>query len=389
MSVYPYASRIFNFLKIIFSFNDIGLVVSTDQSDPCQSAHHVHLSLTKPAKIKTLTLSFPYPILVNDISATLHRTDHFIDLVLKKGLYEPWPVDFQLSEGCKWKVDSLKPWENKTSSFTALFDSSSLAIHLKSQFNWYFNLNEAENVAPSIIGPSNWNLRTDQLNVKEALQTIRNRIESLLVDPTTQDLEYFGIQLTGLSSSDWCLLVLIHRPLLTSPLGSPILLLTVIDKQMAINLKIQGKLSEKTYTKEYSKTVKNIAGKMGRVISVEASELQQWRFILRLNSTKIVPGSQQTKHLRSGIKNPWIFATFLSPLYADTPGISKPYSSVMYSTPKSTIADRNCCVTCKKILQTPKRCSRCHSIVYCSVECQRSDWPQHKLLCKVLKAVSS
>jgi hypothetical protein len=43
-------------------------------------------------------------------------------------------------------------------------------------------------------------------------------------------------------------MVLIHKPLLTSPLGSPIRLLTAIDIQMANNiLKKQGKLNEKTY----------------------------------------------------------------------------------------------------------------------------------------------
>jgi hypothetical protein len=28
-----------------------------------------------------------------------------------------------------------------------------------------------------------------------------------------------------------------------------------------------------------------------------------------------------------------------------------------------------------------KRCSRCHRVYYCSTECQRSDWSQHKVIC--------
>ncbi len=61
----------------------------------------------------------------------------------------------------------------------------------------------------------------------------------------------------------WCIMVLIHKPLLTSTLGSPIRLLTAIDIQMANILKKQGKLNEKTYTKEYSGAVKSISWKMG------------------------------------------------------------------------------------------------------------------------------
>ncbi len=30
------------------------------------------------------------------------------------------------------------------------------------------------------------------------------------------------------------------------------------------------------------------------------------------------------------------------------------------------------------------KCSRCHSAVYCSVDCQRADWKAHKLDCKRL-----
>ena len=39
-----------------------------------------------------------------------------------------------------------------------------------------------------------------------------------------------------------------------------------------------------------------------------------------------------------------------------------------------------CCSFCNQS-GLLKRCSRCHSVSYCSVTCQRSDWCLHKLNC--------
>ncbi|KAG8992101.1 hypothetical protein FRB94_012009 [Tulasnella sp. JGI-2019a] len=43
----------------------------------------------------------------------------------------------------------------------------------------------------------------------------------------------------------------------------------------------------------------------------------------------------------------------------------------------------NGCAVCGK--PGGKRCSSCAAIYYCSKECQKSDWPDHKLTCKTLK----
>uniref|UniRef100_A0A669PL30 MYND-type domain-containing protein n=1 Tax=Phasianus colchicus TaxID=9054 RepID=A0A669PL30_PHACC len=52
------------------------------------------------------------------------------------------------------------------------------------------------------------------------------------------------------------------------------------------------------------------------------------------------------------------------------------------------------CAECKKLpdaLPDPKslrRCKRCQNVYYCSVACQRANWPVHKKFCKKLKLVA-
>ena len=40
------------------------------------------------------------------------------------------------------------------------------------------------------------------------------------------------------------------------------------------------------------------------------------------------------------------------------------------------------CHSCHKPADKLKKCSQCHRVSYCSQDCQRTDWKQHKLLCK-------
>lgn len=46
------------------------------------------------------------------------------------------------------------------------------------------------------------------------------------------------------------------------------------------------------------------------------------------------------------------------------------------------------CAGCRKSIDpNPKFCANCRMAVYCSKECQRSNWPQHKEECMVLNAL--
>ncbi len=61
---------------------------------------------------------------------------------------------------------------------------------------------------------------------------------------------------------------------------------------------------------------------------------------------------------------------------------------------KQLIAGGNACVVCKKkadecASKALNRCSKCKTVLYCSAECQRGHWGEHKILCKQLPAVAS
>ena len=57
-------------------------------------------------------------------------------------------------------------------------------------------------------------------------------------------------------------------------------------------------------------------------------------------------------------------------------------SSALLSVPTVKIQDeKQICSSCKKTSTALHRCS-CHKVSYCTVECQRLDWPKHKDVCK-------
>jgi hypothetical protein len=74
------------------------------------SAHQVTISLNTPSKWNCLTLSFPYPILVNEIRAILHSTDRFICIGIEERMVGAvrsrgrLSFEFQSNEEWKWNI---------------------------------------------------------------------------------------------------------------------------------------------------------------------------------------------------------------------------------------------------------------------------------------------
>lgn len=99
-----------------------GLKVTTDQLWPSDSAHQITVSLDG---IKPLTFTLPYPILPDNLKATLRRKDAIVEITATKALKELWPDDFVRPEHLRWNPDELELWKS----------NENLGVHMASQFN--------------------------------------------------------------------------------------------------------------------------------------------------------------------------------------------------------------------------------------------------------------
>jgi hypothetical protein len=238
--------------------------ISTNEHPPCESCHEITVSLTHPSEIKPLSLTFPYPILAKNVQATLHRKSQHVDLLVKKSLLEPWPCEFHTKKS-KWIIDDLVPWKNESLKSENVFNS--VEHHLSSQF-----LSKDFDVDHYLDSKSS------------ALESLRFKLVALMFD--NSEFVSYG------RNDDWYLLKL-HRPLLTSPMGSPVLLITALDdnhtknisKKISLNPTVLKEVMD--HFKFYEKVFPLGTPKDKLDLDAETEEeFQLFRFLLRLNSTR-------------------------------------------------------------------------------------------------------
>ncbi len=250
--------------------------MTTNRRTPCESCHEITLSLIQPKNFKPLSLSFPYPILVDDIRAALNLKSRHVDLVLKKGLWEPWSCECLPTNGLQnvLNPDQLKPWKEENSFQPSLPNRNLnfLENHIRSQFN----INHLENIS---------------LMEKSPLNVVRYVMKVLFLDPS----RYVTIQRMNAPAPDWFFLV--HHPVSTTPTGRPVLLLSAFDFRLAEKLIADGKWSQKKNEENLKRVFPG--GKEALNIPIQTAEDSQLlRFVLRLNRSKITPSKWQKKILR-------------------------------------------------------------------------------------------
>jgi hypothetical protein len=213
-----------------------------------------------------LSLTFPFPILAKNVQATLHRKSQHVDLLVKKSLLEPWPCEFHTKKS-KWIIDDLVPWKNESLKSENVFNS--VEHHLSSQF-----LSKDFNLGHYLDSKSS------------ALESLRFKLVALMSG--NSEFVSYG------RNDDWYLLKL-HQPLLTSPMGTPILLITAlhdnhtlkfIPKLFTTNLTV---LNEEMDQFRIVLKVFPLGTSKGIKVKMDAEteeEFELFRFLLRLNSTR-------------------------------------------------------------------------------------------------------
>ena len=184
--------------------------------------------------------------------------------------------------------------------------------------------------------------------------------------------------------------VRIQPPVRFSPEGSPLLLISVLDHQLARQLIADGKLDREIHEEDFHRLItERVSREVCSIRLSSTKELNVLRYALRVNSTRMRPSAWQSKNLPRYEDSPWM-PTFISPLYSDntTTFCLDVWKDCKLSSVgllfRNATYDHSLLIMCaachvKKV--ELKKCSRCKKFAYCSVECQKRHWSIHQHDC--------
>ena len=273
--------------------------------------------------------------------------------MLFKTIFDLWPGDI-IPERYRWNVDQLEPWTDKTG----------LGAHICAQI-------------------SNDNALFKCRKARDDLTCLRFHVVWKIFDYVTRH-GHLNFKLNVENSTCTCSsccngphwYIRVHPPVRISPEGTPILLMSALDRQgLGEQLQtFQDKDELHDSRLEALNCSERIFGSLTgfTTIFLCSGVVHLFRYMLLLNSNKIRPSAWQKENLPLGNGSPWM-ATFLRPLYADGVADQKKFLP--------DLVDSNCCAKCKKSANNLQVCGRCKVASYCSKECQRHDWTKHKWSC--------
>lgn len=222
---------------------------------------------------------------------------------------------------------------------------------------------------------------------KTALDEVREIIRAIFYGHYRLSFNLFAIY-DHLQSDEPVFHLRVQPPFRITPQGSPLLLISVIDHQLARQLIANGNLDSEENQFEFHRLItERVSRPVCDIRASSMEEIDMFRYVLRLNSTRMRRGVWQSKNLPRGETSPWL-PTFLSPLYVETIqddcvnmlclNFKKLKSLDPPGTEKKKLPACSTCFVKKIQLRT---CTGCKIVTYCSVACQKANWTRHKLIC--------
>ena len=269
------------------------VAITTDRENPSWSAHQVTL---KVLNAEPLVLQFPWPFLPNEMQISLHKNKkgkkNLIRLVLKKSLHDPWPKEF--GGRSKWDINVFRPWRD-------MEENGTFEMHIETQFQIDY-------------------LCAEKLLCKKAdtsaLDEVREIVRAIFYGHHSNSFYLFSIY-DHVNPDEPVMHIRIQPPVRFSPLGSPLLLVSVIDHQLAKRLITQGKLDPEVNQSDFHRLVtEGVSREVCAIQTFSTKELDLFRYALRVNSTRMRRSAWQSKNLPRYEDNPWM-PTFITPLYSD------------------------------------------------------------------------
>ena len=302
------------------------------------------------------------PVLVKGIEASL-TSDKSIKISVKKCVDDAFPGDY--GGRSKWDINRCLPWKE-------LATNGRLRDHLEAQFDCTdFSLAKCC-------------IRTSKSS--SALDEVRDIIRAIFYGHYNNSFQFMAVH--GVENpDDRIFFIRIHPPVRFSPHGCPLLLVSVIDYPRLEELIEQGKVDREAFQSEFHRLVTEGVSKEVCIIRASSNEeLSLFRYVLRVNSTKMRRSVWQSRNLPRGDDHPWIMA-FISPLYKEI--LQKNCQELDEALPKicipsdfdlfSELQYRQSCAFCFVTKVTLKSCGRCHRLFYCSTSCQGNHWLAHKV----------
>ena len=149
-----------------------------------------------------------------------------------------------------------------------------------------------------------------------ALDEVREIVQAIFYGHHRNSFSLFSIY-DHVNPDEPVMHIRIQPPVRFSSLGSPLLLVSVIDHQLAERLITQGKLDPEVNQSDFHRLVTEcVSREVCAIQTFSTEELDLFRYALRVNSTRMRRSAWQSKNLPRYEDNPWM-PTFITPLYSD------------------------------------------------------------------------